>query len=104
MAAKSPLTREQALTQLRAMEAELRAQGVAALYLFGSTSRDEAGADSDVDLFCDLDPRAEVGAFALMSIADDMELAIGRKVDLATRRALHQLIRADVEQHAVQVY
>jgi uncharacterized protein len=41
--------------RLRRYQAELRRAGVASLYLFGSTARDEARADSDVDLFFDYD-------------------------------------------------
>jgi hypothetical protein len=41
------------VARLRAQEAPLRAAGVAALYLFGSAARGEAGATSDVDLFMD---------------------------------------------------
>ena len=47
------MNREAAITRLRAHEAELRRLGVKHLYLFGSTARDEAGTDSDVDLLFD---------------------------------------------------
>ena len=36
----------------------LRAKGVAALYVFGSVARGEAGAGSDVDFFIDHEPAA----------------------------------------------
>jgi predicted nucleotidyltransferase len=38
---------------VRKHEAELKQLGVQHLYLFGSTARDEARADADVDLFFD---------------------------------------------------
>jgi predicted nucleotidyltransferase len=40
-----------AIARLKRHEAELKHLGVEHLYLFGSTSRDEARDDSDVDLF-----------------------------------------------------
>jgi hypothetical protein len=39
------------------------------LYLFGSTARDEAGEDSDVDLFFD-HPEGPLGLFALMEVKE----------------------------------
>jgi predicted nucleotidyltransferase len=47
------MERNDAITKLRAHEAELRELGVEHLYLFGSTARGEAREDSDVDLFFD---------------------------------------------------
>ena len=47
------MKRVDAIAVLRAHEAELRGLGVEHLYLFGSTARDEAREDSDVDLFID---------------------------------------------------
>jgi predicted nucleotidyltransferase len=45
------MDRTEAITKLRAHEAELKQLGVQHLYLFGSTARGDARADSDVDLF-----------------------------------------------------
>jgi uncharacterized protein len=45
------VNRKEAIARLKRHEAELKALGVDHLYLFGSTARDEAGADSDIDLF-----------------------------------------------------
>ena len=47
------MERDQAIARLREHEAELKKLGVESLYLFGSTARDEAGPDSDIDLFFD---------------------------------------------------
>ncbi len=47
------LERDEAIARLRRLEAELKRLGVRDLYLFGSTARGEACADSDVDLFFD---------------------------------------------------
>jgi predicted nucleotidyltransferase len=43
--------RRDALALLRAHEADLKRLGVERLYLFGSTAREEATEESDVDLF-----------------------------------------------------
>jgi hypothetical protein len=48
------MERDEAITKLKQHEAELKQLGVRHLYLFGSTVRDEARPDSDVDLFARL--------------------------------------------------
>ncbi len=47
------MNRGTALAKLRRHAPELRAEGIVALYLFGSTARDEARKASDIDLFFD---------------------------------------------------
>jgi uncharacterized protein len=56
------MRREDVIARLKEHEAELRRLGVEHLYLFGSTARDEAGDDSDVDLFFD-HPEGSLGLF-----------------------------------------
>ena len=58
------MNRDVAIARLKAHETELRRIGVLHLYLFGSTARDEAGADSDVDLFFDYE-RGKFGVYEL---------------------------------------
>jgi len=91
------------LEKLRDLEPELRKQGVTSLYLFGSFARGEERSDSDVDLFCDLDPNSKLG-FGFFALADRIAEVIGRSVDLTTRDGLHPLIRDDVMREAVQVF
>ena len=47
------MERNEAIARLKQHEAELKRLGVEHLYLFGSTARDTATEDSDVDLFFD---------------------------------------------------
>lgn len=49
------MTRDQAITMLRQHAQALRDRGVVRLALIGSLARDEACADSDVDLLVDID-------------------------------------------------
>ena len=76
---------------LRTLQAErdrLRPLGVRHLSVFGSTARDEARDDSDVDLIVDLDPDRQIDIFDLASIAAEVEALLGRPVDLVRRGAL----------------
>jgi predicted nucleotidyltransferase len=59
------MNRAEIISKLKAVEPQLRAHGVAALYLFGSYARDEARPDSDVDVF--VDPANE-DAFGLIPL------------------------------------
>jgi uncharacterized protein len=50
------MTRADVIASLRARAADIRALGATSLYLFGSTAREEARDDSDIDMFIDYDP------------------------------------------------
>jgi predicted nucleotidyltransferase len=54
------MKRDEAISRLRQHEADLKRLGVLRLYLFGSTVRDEAREDSDVDLFFDYERESSV--------------------------------------------
>ncbi len=97
------MNRDDAITRLRAHAPDLRRLGVEHLYLFGSTARDEARADSDVDLFFD-HPEGSIGLFGLMDVQEESARILGRKADVMTRRSLHPALRERIEQSAVRVF
>lgn len=45
------MNRDDAIAKLKGAESAIRAMGATALYLFGSTARNEAKPTSDVDIF-----------------------------------------------------
>ena len=47
------MNRDEAMNCLKARAADLKRLGVEHLYMFGSTARDEARDESDIDLFFD---------------------------------------------------
>jgi uncharacterized protein len=98
------MRRDEVIAKLKSIEPALRAVGVAALYLFGSHARDEAGPDSDVDVF--VDPAAEkaFGFLPFMEAYETIQQAIPAKVDYGTRKGLHPLLRPTVEQEAVRIF
>ena len=49
------MKRDVALTRLKSYEHRLRERGISALYLFGSTARDESSESSDLDLLFEYD-------------------------------------------------
>jgi predicted nucleotidyltransferase len=97
------MQREIAIAKLKAHEAELKQLGVAHLYLFGSTARNSAQQDSDVDLFFDYE-RGKLGLFELMEVKERTSIILGCKADIMTRDSLHKTLRARIEAAAVPVF
>ena len=92
--------RERVLRVLRAHEAEIRAQGVTRLRMFGSMARGEAGPKSDVDLIADIDRGVK---FSLIQyfLAD----LVGRKVEVGTSLVnARPRIRQRIEGDLVEVF
>lgn len=77
--------------------------GVARLEVFGSISRGDARADSDVDVLYELTPGARLG-WDIENLADELAAALGRPVDLISRRALHHRLREAVLAEARVLY
>lgn len=80
-----------------------RRYGVARLYVFGSVSRGEEGPGSDVDLLYELAPGARLG-WRIEDLTDELSEVIGRRVDLISRRAVHERLRDAVLAQARVVY
>lgn len=64
------------------------------LGIFGSAARDEATAQSDVDLLVKFSKQK--GLFALVRLERILSEALGRKVDLLTEAALSPYLRENV--------
>jgi len=92
------------LKKLSTHAKDIRAFGVAHLYLFGSTARGNARGRSDVDLFVDLKKNARVSLFEIMDLKDYLSRLLHAPVDVFPREGLHRVIRADVERRAVRVF
>jgi len=97
------MDRDEAIARLRLHAAEFKRLGVEHLYLFGSTARDEAGGESDVDLFFD-HPEGSIGLYELIDLKDAAERILGRRTDIMTRRSLHRVLRKGIEASALQVF
>jgi uncharacterized protein len=91
---------DEAITRLQQHEADLKRLGVEHLYLFGSTARNEARDDSDVDLFFDHE-RGKLGLFELMDVKEAAARILGRPTDIMTRDSLHKTLREAI---AVRVF
>lgn len=92
-----------AIAKLREHEDEFKRLGVERLYLFGSTARGQAGAESDVDLFFDY-KKGTVGLLELIGIEETASRYLGCRADLMPRGSLSRYIRPRIEAEAVQVF
>jgi len=93
------------IDRLKATEPQLRAHGVAGLYLFGSYARDEARPDSDVDVFIDKAPGRRFGFDELMRGYFALKDAVpGIKISFGTREGLDRSIRDEIETQAVRIF
>lgn len=94
------MSRDEALKRLRASEAVLRGHGAGALYLFGSTARDEASANSDVDVLVDAADESSFDLFDLIAVRDAIADLLTSKVDIiegsARQTPFRDLIRPDL--------
>ena len=96
------MNRSQVLELLSRHKHELaRRFGVAQLALFGSSARDEAREDSDVDVLVSFDgPATSQRYFGVQFYLEDL---LGCPVDLVTDKALRAELRPYVEQEAIHV-
>ena len=77
------------------------AHGAQNVRVFGSVSRGEAGAKSDVDLLVKLEPGRSL--LDLIAIKQELEDLLGRVVDVVTEDAVSPYIREQVLKEAVSL-
>jgi predicted nucleotidyltransferase len=97
---------DEVIARLKAAEGLLRSLGVASLYLFGSHARNEAGPDSDIDVFVHPVSSDRFGFLPFMRAHETIRQAIGpdREIGYSTREGLDRYVRADVEREAVRIF
>lgn len=96
------VTRAQVLQLLTESKPELAKRfGVTRLALFGSTVRDTARANSDVDVLVAFDgPATSDRYFGVQFYLEDL---LGRSVDLVSEKALRPELRPHIEREAQHV-
>ena len=96
------MNRQRALVLLRRSKPELQSRfGVTRLALFGSTVRNTASSNSDVDVLVAFDgPATSKRYFGLQFYLEDL---LGRPVDLVTEKALRPELRPHIEKEQVNV-
>jgi predicted nucleotidyltransferase len=99
---ENAMTRQNLLRSIRNHESQLRSMGVASLSVFGSSARDEATEDSDVDVLVEFD--RPVGYFHVFHVQDFLEeLLEGRPVHLVIRDTVIEELREIIYTEAIDV-
>jgi predicted nucleotidyltransferase len=83
---------------IRAIGARYRIRNIR---VFGSLARGDARPDSDVDLLVEY--VAGGSGFDFVSFCDEVEVALGRKVDVVTDDSLHPRVRERILAQAVPI-
>lgn len=96
------MDRQRALELLSLSKSELQTRfGVTRLALFGSTARDTATSDSDIDVLVAFNgPATSKRYFGVQFYLEDL---LGRPVHLVTEKALRPELRPNVEQDLVTI-
>ena len=96
------MKRNNALTILRKIKPALVQQfGVTQLALFGSTARDDARDNSDVDILVGFDgPATSARYFGVQFYLEDH---LGCQIDLVTEKALRPELRPFIEKDVIHV-
>ena len=96
------MNRQQAIETLSKLKPELvKRFGVTRLALFGSTVRNEATPESDIDIIVAFDgPATSTKYFGVQFYLED---ELGAPVDLVTEKAMRPELRPFIESEAVNV-
>lgn len=84
------------LAEIRAILARHNGSSIA---LFGSVTRGNEGADSDIDFLVEFEPGTR--PFELLALGADLEDALGVKVDVGTPESLRPRVRDEVLAEAI---
>jgi predicted nucleotidyltransferase len=91
------------LRRSRPRSDEIQAEGVKALYVYGSRARGTHRADSDLDVFVEYDPASRFSLLNLAGVKLILEEALGLEVHVTTRDRLHPELKAHIEGESIRV-
>jgi len=97
------MQKDLAIARIKELETPIRLMGAAALYVFGSTARNAARPDSDIDILVDPLSPDSLGFPQFFELQDLLERHLHCRVDLAKRSMLHPMLRSTIEASAIRV-
>jgi uncharacterized protein len=72
-------------------------------YLFGSSARNEAGIDSDIDIMVELDHINPIG-MKFFSYQPELEQLLKKKVDIVTSEGLSKYVKPFIDKDKILIY
>ena len=89
------MRREEVLRILAEQKPELQKRfGVKSIAIFGSTARNEAGPDSDIDVLVEFDPAFEPSLMDFINLKHHLSDEMDAKVDLVDRGSIIPELRS----------
>jgi predicted nucleotidyltransferase len=88
--------------QINIIRNYLKEQHVVRAYLFGSSVRNEAAPDSDLDLLLEPGPDMNLFSFAKMKL--QLEELLEKRVDLVSENGLSPHIKPFIDQEKILIY
>lgn len=98
------MRRRDAIDILSRHEPEIRARGVTRLALFGSTARDEAGPESDVDLLVDFEPPANGSNLSYFGLPEFFSRLLGREAEVVERHLIKPFLKDTILGEALEIF
>ena len=98
------MTLAEALTTLQSNKADLAAQGIASIAIFGSVARGQARPDSDIDLLVTPCDGVVVGGLQMVKWKLLLTKLLGRKTDVVVEEFLDDRVRENMQQDLVVVF
>jgi predicted nucleotidyltransferase len=93
--------RDQVLAKAELIRTLARAHGALSVELFGSAARGEDRPDSDIDVMVEMEACRSL--LDLIALADDLQAALGRKVEAVSKRAMKPRVLARANKDAVRI-
>jgi predicted nucleotidyltransferase len=98
------MTLDEAITVLRAHEADLQGRGVRRAAVFGSVARNEARVGSDVDGLIELDPESGLDVFSYAALKQYIAGLFAANADVVNRATLKPQLRGAADRDAVYAF
>ena len=98
------MTRDEIIAKLRATVPALKAEGVTSLAIFGSRSRGDARADSDLDVLIEVDPNADFSLLDLVGVEHVIKGATGLETQAEMRRSLEPRFAERIADDIIEVF
>ena len=93
--------RDQVLAKAELIRTLARAHGALSVELFGSAARGDDRPDSDIDVMVEME--AGRSLLDLIGLCDDLQAALGRKVETVSKRAMKPRVLARAKKDAVRI-
>jgi uncharacterized protein len=97
------MTRSEALARLKTHRTQLHAMGIAHAAIFGSTARDDARDNSDLDLAIRLRPDMRLG-WDYFTLDERVGALLGVPVDLVMEPATRPRLQAEIDRDRIDAF